>query len=197
MTRRNKLIIILAVVIFVFGIVLVALAPRFRQTQTNVNTNGSLPGVNGVPSQATPDATAIGAPTPPPVFTQEPSTQSVLLALAQVFAEKFGSFSNHANFQNLRDLEPLMTEDMKAWSARYMAENPNKPNDQFYGVTTRALKAELVSINPEETEAQVVVTTQQAESRGTSGSPGISYAKLSISFKKIGTQWLVNSAVWQ
>ena len=90
-----------------------------------------------------------------------------------------------------------MTQDMKQWTDAYIAENKKKKINEFYGVTARALKAEIISLNQEETRAKIVVTVQREEEAGESLLKNITYQKLVLDFMKIDKAWKVNSANWK
>ena len=172
-------------------------APLLRRPVNGVNINS--PENNGnanYPGLNTSANIAITVPTPAMV-TKEASTQSVLEALAKTFAEKFGSFSNQANYENLISAKFYMTEDMKQWTDAYIAENKKKEITEFYGVTARALKAEIISLNQEETQAQIAVTVQREEEGGESLLKNITYQRLVLDFMRIDKEWKVNSASWK
>lgn len=200
MYRRTKIIIIIIVILVVLALVLLVLAPLMfpKKEKGNINTvNGEPLNVNTGTNGFLPNANVTVNPTPK-ILTKEPKAQSVLEALARTFAEKFGSFSTHGNYENLKDLKHLMTEDMKQWADNYIQENSKKSNTEFYGVTARAIKVELIAMNDEETSAQAVVTVQKEETGGSlSARKNISYVKLVLDFIKIDGEWKVNAASWK
>lgn len=197
MTRKNKILIAIIIILGIIILALTVVAPILQNKANPENTNSSVnnsnsnfAGFNASANIAVPGST-------PAIVTKEPSTQSVLEALAKTFAEKFGSFSNQANYENLIDAKFYMTEDMKQWTDKYISDNAKKKIDEFYGVSTRALKAEIITMNNEETQAQVVVTVQREEQAGDSLNKNITYPKLVLDFMKIDNAWKVNSANWK
>lgn len=198
MSRRNKILIIIIIILVLIIVAITVIAPLLQRNvnisntiDTNANGNINYGGLNISTNIAFPAPTAN-------VITKIPSSQSVLEAIARTFAEKFGSFSTQGNNENIRDTEYYMTADMKEWAEKYIKESQNKKNAEFYGVTTRALKAEIVALNDEETQAQIVVTAQREETRGSaSGRKNIMYQKLVLDFLKVDENWKVNAAEWK
>ena len=159
-------------------------------TATLGNTNSRFPaGVSVNTSQEIEDR--------PVITTREASTQSTLFAIATTFAEKYGSYSNEANYENLEDIKVFMTPSLQAWVDENAREEQSR-GDTYFGVTTRALRSEIISLNNEETQAQVLVTVQQEESRGSVGSSGrILYKGLLLDFVLLDDAWKVNAVSWQ
>ncbi len=116
--------------------------------------------------------------------------------LAASFAERFGSFSNQANFDNIKDLEVLMTEKMRLWSRNYIKElKVQEQTGQFYAITTKALNAKVVSYDSEAGQAKVKVTTQRQETKG-QAAPAVFYQDLVLQFAKQNGKWKVDSIAW-
>lgn len=201
MERRTKIITFSAGALLVLILAAAALAPVFRRNgQENINSNGEKPFLNtNAPRRNTLAGSAnVAATSSPDIATKEPATQSVLFAIATVFAEKFGSFSTEGKFENLYDLKYSMTERMKQWTDGYVESNKNIGSSEFYGVTTRAIKPELISLSDDETQAQVLVSVQQEEFSGTAATRGkILYKRLLLDFVRDEGGWKVDAAVWQ
>ena len=201
MSRRVKISIIVIIIALVI-LAAVVFAPTFfkKPPVTNENMekdpflNTNFPSNTEV--RVSPD---IEDDTQGEIITKEPSSQSVLIAIAKTFAEKFGSFSNQANFENLRNTKYYMTQRMKMWTDDYIEKNKNIQNtDEFYGVTTRAIKVDIITLSDDESQAQVLVSTQQEEYANDVSSRGkLLYKRLMLDFKKENDQWKVDAAVWQ
>ncbi len=145
------------------------------------------------PSVPTPTTTAPATPT----FTRA-SERDILVqqltASGGQFAERFGSYSNQGNFQNLTDLYPLMTDAMRQTVERTIAAAGAAPTG-YVGVTTRAVSTRLVSLDEKAGSATVRVSTQRVTQTG-DAAPTTSYADLTIIFRKVQNVWLVDSALW-
>ena len=71
--------------------------------------NGGTPVDNGLP-EPDPGKTE---PVPAPQASPEEKTREIVRQLAMAFAERFGSFSNLGNFENITYLYPAMTQILK------------------------------------------------------------------------------------
>ncbi len=183
MSRRTKIIIVVVIgVVLLLIVVLLALAPRrlIRPVTNQPAATGGSP----APSPA------VALPPAAPV-TKEPRTQSTLEAVAITFAERYGSYSSERQPDYLATLSPLMTE---RFAARVKLALP--AGTEFYGISTKALSAQIIALTETETEAQVVVQTQRTEARGGSAAAP-TYQKITLTLVKAGLGWQVDRADWQ
>jgi len=116
--------------------------------------------------------------------------------LSVLFVERFGSFSNQSNYENFYDLMPLMTSSMRAWAEQYIADNPLDPSEPYYGISTRALATEMVSIDIDAGQAEVNVETQRRETK-TGEEERAFIQTINLDLVKIDNEWLISSATWQ
>ncbi len=70
------------------------------------------------------------------------------------------------------------------------------PTAGFYGVTTKVLSAQIISLNAAETEAQVVVQTQRSETKAGPSAQQF-YRKLTVGLVQEPSGWKVDQATWQ
>ncbi|NTU98535.1 hypothetical protein HGA64_00800 [Candidatus Falkowbacteria bacterium] len=139
---------------------------------------------------------------PPKVFNLKPATQEELneegvLRLATSFAERFGSYSNHSNFQNMTDLELFMTERMKNWSIQYVKELKLKQTGavNYFGITSKAITKKMTTFDNAGGKAKAVIQLQRREVG--SGAAAASYGQsLEINLIKEGNAWKVDEARW-
>jgi hypothetical protein len=134
--------------------------------------------------------------TPPP----EPDDRTNVLRIASAFAERFGSFSNQSDFENILDLKVFMTSSMADWADSYVEdarESGAASSGEYFGVTTRSVTTELLDFNETSGTAKVQVNTQRSERRGAAVVPSIRYQTVDIEFRREGDIWKVDSAVWQ
>lgn len=125
-------------------------------------------------------------------------TRADLLAFALPFAERFGSYSNQSNFENLSDLMPFMSESMRSWAKEKINSAKNTPTPTLYkGTTTKAISHTVLGLDTERETAEIRVTTQRKELVGTSANFKVYNQDLLLNFVKEDGTWLVNSAVWQ
>lgn len=192
MSRRNKIIIIAVAVLVLIAVFLIFLlisennVPPINSNQNAALTNQRVSSLN---------AANLNINIAPLQVTKQPNTQSVLTALARVFAEKYGSFSSEGNFENIKDLKSISTARLAALFDSYMSANPLSQTE-FYGITTKAINTEIITLNAEETDAQILVGTQRAETKG-SGNPRVFYQNIILRILKSDNLWKVDAADWQ
>lgn len=128
----------------------------------------------------------------------ETVAQAQLATIAQNFAERFGSYSNQNNFDNILNLQDLMTEKMKKWSEEYVATEKAKITDTsvYYGVTTKALSYQKINFEMDKS-AGFIVTTQRVEATGTTTNITKTYYQdITILLIKENNAWKVDEAKW-
>lgn len=117
--------------------------------------------------------------------------------IAEVFAERLGSYSNQSNYANYEDLNILMTATMRDWALSYVnkmrADNPY--DGSYYGITTKSVKTEVKKFDNSEGVAEIIVSTQRRET-GTTISEKTYIQDLRLTFVKENNQWLVDGAYW-
>ncbi len=119
--------------------------------------------------------------------------------ISMSFAERFGSFSNQSNYGNFTDLKILMTDSMKTWADKYVADLKSQPqnNNSYYGVITKAITFEVKKYDDAVGQAEILVSTQRRESteKINGGTP---YSQnLTLSLVKVNGEWLFDKAYWE
>ena len=123
-----------------------------------------------------------------------------LKRVAMSFAERFGSYSNQSNFENIEHLKIYMTDSMAAWADRYVEETRAKNADTsvYYGITTESLKVETILFDEANNQAEFMITTQRKESHGTTSDLNVFYQDIKIVMVRTAEEsWLVSEAWWQ
>lgn len=122
-----------------------------------------------------------------------------LKRMAFSFAERLGSFSNHSNYGNINDLKLFMSSKMKDWADKYVEEAIARGGDStiYYGITTKAIAAEIRQFDNDEGRAEIFVKTKRREATGATGNAASFYQDVLIAFVKESGAWKVNSAYWQ
>jgi len=118
----------------------------------------------------------------------------VVRVLAMSFAERYGTYSNDANFQNLRDLVSIITDSFRAELDNIITVGTGA-SPSYHGVISHAVLAEVQQMT--DSSAAVKVTTQRQESFSRLGEPQLSYETLAVELEKVGNGWLVNKAEWE
>lgn len=136
------------------------------------------------------------ATTQRPVISEEEKLKAQLAKTAKAFTERYGSYSNHSDFENLRDLEPFITRSLQ--SSFQQIINRGSSNDPIYfGVTTKVLKATLEQFAPNQNLIEFKVSTQRHEVVGSTVNSRTYYQDLKLQMLQEGGVWKVNEVEWQ
>lgn len=203
MSSRNKKIIgvVVAVIVLLLLLLLVWLSTQTGPEDiTIVNTQTNRPSDTGMlntgfaanTQRPVLEATKPVEPKPDP---EKPDPRSNLKRLASSFAERYGSFSNQGDFENLKELKVFMTDDMISEVDAYIAEaGAGAGTASYVGTTTVALSSTVTRMNEEAGTATVVVNTQKQEV--TSSGTRVYYQEIELGFIRSGEVWEVDSAEW-
>ena len=195
MSRVLKITFIILVIILVIAAILLLLLRRQTPlAPPPANTNAL--NVNAVP----PVGLNVNVPTiPSPPVTDEEKSKMDLARLASAFAERFGSYSNQSNFENITDLEVFMTKRMQTWAENFIEKSrAEKPDASIYwGITARALKTEILNFDESLGKTEILVSTQRREAVGTTTNAKVYYQDMSLKFAKEGGAWKVDEAAWK
>lgn len=181
-------------VIMIAGVVYLLVSRNGGEETTNTNTT-----VVNTNTTTNTNTTVVNTETPTTEETTEEVVQEVdeedaILRLARVFTERFGTFSNRNNFENITNLEPFMTTAMQKEQAEYIdANQSDEVPEEYYGITTSVLSTEMIELT--ETTATVQVQTQRVETTG-SEDPVKNTQSMELTFEKVGENWKVSSASW-
>jgi hypothetical protein len=157
---------------------------------TQDNSNSSQSSVAQVDMPGTNDSQTVTPPAPP--LSPQQIAESNLKNTALRFAELFGSYSSDSNYANLQAINSLVTGNFRQ---KVNALKSNPPAEGFYGVTTRALIANVASQT--EATANVIVSTQRQELFSRQGEPVLRYQDLKLTMVREQGAWLIDGAVWQ
>jgi hypothetical protein len=200
MTSRTKKIIGVIVGVIILLILLLLLWPlRQQPIPTVVNNQPTQEGQTG-----NLNTSGGGAVKPPVIEATEPSVpeadtadpRSNLKSVAAAFAERYGSYSNQGNFENLEELRALMTDSLSAQTETFVeqARASSAAGAAYVGYTTRSIGTTVSGFSEIEGTATVVVNTQRQEL--TAQGTRVYYQELELKFVREGEIWKVDSAVW-
>lgn len=132
-------------------------------------------------------------------FGEQAYGREFLKRMAVSFAERFGSYSNHSNYNNVVDLKIFMTRGMQVWADNFVdkARSGKENIDIYYGITTKAISSDIKTFDDEVGQAEILVKTQRRESTGSMGNATTFYQNILIKFIKEGGAWKVNSVKWE
>lgn len=195
---KFKLFILILVALLVLGGVGLFAAYRFYPGNTNtvVNQNNGNQNTNAIVNAVTNTNESAGNTNEVNVnIGGEPlSDEQRVLGLARSFTERYGSFSNQNEFENLERLLIYMTPRLQKETQAFVASQEGKDNSVYYGVTTDAVSVRLEKL--EEQKAVVFVSTRRKESREGSATNAFSQTAR-IVLVKDGGEWLVDKFDWQ
>ncbi len=117
-----------------------------------------------------------------------------VISLSKTFVERYGSYSNEADFANLRDVLGLMTDDFAADTEAFIEDN--SAPEQYYGVTTRVITVTVESQDDDAGTAQVLVNTQREEADNSPQNTSVRYQEIRLLYIKQSGEWKVDSASW-
>ena len=118
---------------------------------------------------------------------------SDVISLSKSFVERYGSYSNEAEFANLVDVLPLMSDSFASETEDFI-ESAVAP-EEYYGVSTQIVTVSVLSQS--ESQATVLLTTQREEANGSPQNTSVYYQDIELVFVKEGGEWRVNSATWR
>ena len=196
MNRRTWSAIIIILVIIIIGIIYV-LFFQFPKKPQEITPGTGQPSTE-FPGRVEPvDQPAKTTPVSP--IKKLEVKQDDLARMASAFAERFGSFSNQADYGNIRDLQIFMTEKMKSWSQNYIIDSRASQGDTavYYGIVTKAVLSQVQRFDSSSGQAEILVKTQRRETGGTSGANSVFYQDITIKYLRQGSVWLVDEAYWQ
>lgn len=195
---KFKLFILILVAVLVLGGVGLFAAYRFYPGNTNtvVNQNNGNQNTNAIVNAVTNSNESVGNTNEVNVnIGGEPlSDEQRVLGLARSFTERYGSFSNQNEFENLERLLIYMTPRLQKETQAFVASQEGKDNSVYYGVTTDAVSVRLEKL--EEQKAVVFVSTRRKESREGSATNAFSQTARIVLVKDSG-EWLVDKFDWQ
>lgn len=166
------LVLIIAIALFIWWWLQRPLAPVVLQPQPVVPTNSN--------TSTTPPENLVVAP-----------TGAEFSVVGRNFVERFGSFSNQSNKQNIKDVWSMITPAMQSRLSQVSIPS----NGQGYvGIDTRVVGLKVSSQS--ETGAELRIKAQRSE-RKEDLTIKTYYQDIVVSLIKSGDQWLVDRAEWQ
>jgi len=116
---------------------------------------------------------------------------------AMLYVERLGSYSSQSDYGNFLDLKIYMTASMKAWIDRHVADLKAIYRDgSYYGIETKALTSEVVSFSDAAGTAKIIIVTERRESRETIGGGASFRQSITLDFRKVNGEWLIDGAYW-
>ncbi len=195
----------LVIILIIFLILAIILAGIFwflniqKNKQQNIEVIQELELENNKLIEEDDDVVEENKPVPYiPKATEQEKLQAQLTKIASAFAERFGSYSNQSNYENLKDLMPFMATNFKRWTEDKIASAnfANKPVI-YYGITTKVLKINLIDFSKEKGTAVFIISTQRNEVVGSDENSKVLYSDMNLQMIEQNGVWKVSQAVWK
>ncbi len=182
--RRNIFIVAVALILLVgIGVMVVVLVQRSPKLQNAVYTL-----TNTVPNPTNQATSTV------PVNRSGLTENQAIKFVARNFTEQYGSYSNQNNGSNLIAAQAFAAASYKkVLQTQITLAQAARPNQAYFGVVAKALV--FTTLAQSSTAAQMVVTTQQVVTSGTSSQTITK--DLLVDLVKIDREWKVNAAVWK
>lgn len=150
--------------------------------QSNFNQNQGI--IAAPPTLAPP--TSVGARKPSALEVEQNSAKQ----LAKIFVERFNTYSSDNNWQNIKEVETLVS--VALWK-KISAKIGAAPSGAFVGSTTVVLTNVLGTWNP----PAATVTLQVRQTLESKGAQTVAYKIIIITLTKASGAWLVDNYQWQ
>jgi hypothetical protein len=195
MTLRSRLFIIISLIILVVLGISLFLVVRGRKAAAPEGQTPAPGGQATVPSGQAGETgelkTVVTQPAPPRKLTTLEAEQNGVKQLANIFIERFQSYSTDADFQNVREIESMVTPALWKRLSSKISDTP--PSGPFVGVTTEVVVATLKEWNPP--SATIHLKTRVITEKN--GAVTRTFPEYDVTLVKSGNDWLVDSFIVQ
>lgn len=193
MTPRNRAILVVGLAVLLI-IILIAIVLLFLRSTKAPATTPTAP-TTSTTTQPTPTQAVLPNPlNPTPVAA--PAGRTAAQQMAELFAERYGSYSNQGDYRNLTDLLPVMSDRFRTQTEASLSSASSTPGAAYTGVTSRKISTEVRAYDEGAGTATIAVMLQQDKANG-SGASAVSYRSLRLTLVKVGAEWRVDAAVWE
>lgn len=191
MSLRARIFIIVSIVmLFILGVSIFLIVNKNKSAPAGQNGQTAAEQSGGTPAPA-PSSVATPVPEGLPAKTATPleAEQNGVQQLAKVLVERYGTYSSDNNWQNIKDVQALVTKSF--WS-KLSGQINGASAPGFVGVTTKVIGTNLT--NWSETKAAVALTTVRTEEKN--GKITTYYQNADVEMIKQGEQWLADKLTW-
>lgn len=203
MPVRDKILIVVGGVIVLLLIVAFIAYPLFQKDELPeiVPESTEILPENLIPLPSDQEKSVVENTTIEPIeqsrLTDEQSQRAEIERLSRLFIERFGSYSNYSDFENITSLDQFMSSPMRKY-ARSLMEEPldDSFGSQYYGVTTRLLSIFMKNF-VKSSQATVEFVVQQEIQEGVDSPIETMRRDGRIELKYSGEKWLVDGVYYQ
>lgn len=185
--RTRIFILVTIVVLFVLGVsIFLIVESRYKPSAPAVvSPTSSGPATNAVNPGT--EATVIPQNVTVMPATSGEVTETTVRQLAKIFVERFNTYSSDTMYQNIRDVQTIVSDDY--WKKISLPlTRPSNPPAAFVALTTRVLA--ITSSEVKDYTATVVLKAQKDSTNG--ATTATTYSDFTVLLSKSGTRWLVS-----
>jgi len=125
-------------------------------------------------------------------LTSEETEKNGVRQLARIFTERYGSYSTDSNFQNVKDLESLSTNDL--WQVLKAKIGTTQNGSEYLGMSTKVVSMKLTKWGA--SSAQVDLDTLRKEEKS-GGAITSKNQSITVYLVKTSGKWLVDDVKWE
>ena len=194
MSLRARIFIIVSISVFlILGIsMLLVIKNKNKNTEPQTVAPADNTATQGVGQ--TGGTTSVGSEMPEglpaQVITPLAAQKNGVQQLAKVFVERYGTYSTDNNFQNIKDVETLVTRSL--WSKISAPISSKTVSQSFTGVTTKVISMDLTEWS--DVKATVELKTSRIEEKN--GVVTTRYQTAVVSMVKQNVVWLIDKISW-
>lgn len=191
MSLRARIFIIVSIlVLFILGVSIFLMINKNKSTPADENGQTAAPPGGGA-SVPAPSSIATSIPEGLPAKTATPleAEQNGVQQLAKVLVERYGTYSSDNNWQNIKDVQTLVTKSL--WS-KLSSQMKAASTDAFVGVTTKVIGMDLTQWS----DAKAVIKLKTVRTEEKNGKFTTYYQNASVEMVKQNEQWLADKLTW-
>lgn len=182
MQRKTEVTLALVVLIALF----VALFLLLRKPEEVQETT-----VNDTPTTRVRESADVPKVDPADVPTDETVSATTI---ARTFVERFGSYSTESGYENIDDVLPLATDELRERLEDLAEDARESASSSYYGVSTRIISLKVESEGA--SAMTLLVTTQREEAFDTPGNTSVKYQDIRLALVRESDDWLVDDFTW-
>ena len=197
---NNKKLLIVLVIVLVAALtvagVLIFITQKQEQPASNLNSTNNISNGGQLPSggeinsnQPTNSNVNINRPVADPVE----QSKADAVNMAKFFVEMLGSYSSGTQFQNVVDLQPMMTGSMEAWSNDFMTRNLADLESSQEKITTKVMQVESAVVDDNSAKINLVTRRSRADNTGESNFS----QSAEVDLIKTNGAWKVDNLAWK
>jgi len=158
-TLRQRIFIISSVVVLIILVIAILLLLNYRNKKAGLNGEGStsttetsLPPIGQQP-------TIIPEGIKPKVLTTLEAEKNAAKQIAKIFMERYGSYSTDNSFQNIREVQMLVSQNL--WTKLSAMIKNSSNNQAFVGVTSKAAMSDIKEWGEDTAKISVGVSKEE------------------------------------